>query len=204
MLLHLVFSPPSAGEATRGYLHEGWMIDFVGQASPVGKWRLLGLDCLCLGLQIVMLCMTLEKNKEKSLGVERTVLDTSRRVQDHDAEEAGMLVSDPAIVQDIELQPLRATSADRAGNHEGTEDDDTFHQDEERGDAHPLDSFYTGEHVIANLHILDTIRTQWRSRSAGVHSANPTTASGVQSAAALAGRRLTLNFGALGRREGEG
>ena len=61
ILLHVLIAPPAAGEASRGYLHGGILIDFVGQASPVGRWKLLALDLLCLVLQLVMMCCTLEK-----------------------------------------------------------------------------------------------------------------------------------------------
>jgi hypothetical protein len=32
-LSHLIFSPPSAGEPTQGYLHGGILIDFIGQRT---------------------------------------------------------------------------------------------------------------------------------------------------------------------------
>ena len=61
---------------------------------------------------------------------------------------------------------------------------------------HPLDVYYTGELVIVNLHLFDTLRTQWQARSVSAGSTN-TSASGVQAAvvAAAAGRTLTYRLG---------
>jgi len=37
LLPHLLFSVPSAGEPTQGYLHGGLLIDFIGQRNPPKK-----------------------------------------------------------------------------------------------------------------------------------------------------------------------
>ena len=37
LLPHLLFSVPSAGEPTQGYLHGGLLIDFIGQRNPPSK-----------------------------------------------------------------------------------------------------------------------------------------------------------------------
>ncbi|KAF5851077.1 hypothetical protein GGP41_010683 [Bipolaris sorokiniana] len=46
-LLHLTYPAPAAGEDTRGYLHGGLMIDFIGQQGPTSKWKLGALD-ICI------------------------------------------------------------------------------------------------------------------------------------------------------------
>ena len=190
MLLHLIFSPTAAGEATRGYLHGGLIIDFVGQTSPVSRWRLLGLDLLCLALQVLMLGVTLEKRGVQ--GISSAMTTQQGRRQDHDAEEAGTLRSDPMVTEDIQLQTLRPIFTSRQDNTTSDESADLLDTNGELDDAHALDTYYTGEHILANLHILDTIRTQWQSRSVNMDT---TTASGMQTAATIAGRRFTVTFG---------
>jgi hypothetical protein len=53
-LIHLLRSNPSAGEATRGYLHGGLILDFVGQLGPIPKLRLLLLDLAILLFQLLL------------------------------------------------------------------------------------------------------------------------------------------------------
>lgn len=63
--LHLTFAAPSAGEDTRGYLHGGLMIDFIGQQGPTSKWKLAGLDIGILVLQSIMVSVDLKKRDLK-------------------------------------------------------------------------------------------------------------------------------------------
>jgi hypothetical protein len=51
---HLFRPNPSAGEATRGYLHGGLILDFVGQLGPVPKVRLFLLDLALLLLELLL------------------------------------------------------------------------------------------------------------------------------------------------------
>ena len=196
-LLHLLFSPPAAGEATRGYLHGGLMIDFVGQISPVSGWRLLGLDVLCLTLQILMLGLTLEK--QRILGIATPEASGTRTgpatTQDVDAEEAGFLRSDLGTTENIEMQTLRMHPEVHTHGEERGQRTAAVGSEEEGEGEDSLDKFYTGEHVVANLHILEIIRTQWRTRSVNIER---TAATGVQTAATIAGRRFTLSFGGRG------
>lgn len=55
LLIHLMGSAPSAGEATRGYLHGHLLIDFVGQLGPTSKYRLVPIDLLVTFLQLLFL-----------------------------------------------------------------------------------------------------------------------------------------------------
>ena len=205
MLLHILFSPPAAGEAAHGYLHGSMIIDFVGQASPVSRWKLVGLDMLCLVLQVVMMCLTLEKRnlqgKKKVMGaVNRSVIDVvgERRIgQDLDAEERGVLGSDNA--GDIEMQDLGRTSRGRTGGDEDRERDELLAHDlqEEERDDHPLDTFYTGDRILVKLHLLDTIRLQWRTTNVSPNpaSAAARTASVQTAAGDFVGRRITFTLG---------
>ena len=194
MLLHLMFSPQTAGDATRGYLHGGLVIDFIGQASPVSRWRLVAVDVLCLGLQMLMVGVTLEKGRMQGMG--RIMMAGFQGAQDHSAEEAGILRSDPAVREGIELQPIRAASEDRTGGGYNRAEHDVLDQDLGQEDEHPLEAYYSGDQMIAKLHIIDTIRTHWKTRSV---TANVAGAFGVRTAATFAGRRLTASFRARGR-----
>ena len=210
ILLHILIDPPAAGEAARGYLHGGLLIDFVGQASPVSKFKLVGLDILTLVLQIVIMALTLEKQsllgKTKPAVSGRdgvmAALDAMGdqvRGQDHDLEERGVLGSEnPADTDEIEMRDLRPSARGRTGGDEDRERDDllpTEEEDEQGRDEHPLDSFYTGDHVIAKLQLWDTIRAQWRSRSAGMTPSDAaTTASNIQTAQNFMGRRIAFTF----------
>jgi len=51
---HLLRPNPSAGEATRGYLHGGLILDFVGQLGPIPKFQLLLFDLAILLLQLLL------------------------------------------------------------------------------------------------------------------------------------------------------
>jgi len=201
MLLHLILASSAAGEATRGYLHGGLLIDFVGQKSPVGRWKLMGIDFLVLTLQILMLGITrtsraIDTDSERS-GIVGEVTDDQR--QDHDSEERGILrqpAQDPSAVGAFEMQDLRHISEQTAGDGDAERDELLWQPDGiEARHQHHLDHYYAGECMIANLHIVETIRAQWQ--AGGVSAENSrSSASGVQAAvvAAAAGRTLTYRL----------
>ena len=200
ILFHLIFAPPAAGEATRGYLHGGLVIDFIGQTSPVGRWRLVGLDIIVLALQVLILGVTLERRGTKSTdGMVNGVaqVGTENR-QDHDSEERGILRQDTDTGDDIELQDLQHSSAGRTGGDEDRERDELISPGgtSEPYNQHALDPFYTGGHVVANLHILDTIRAQWQASGVSAEGSDAAATSGVQAATvAMAGRTFTYRLG---------
>ena len=197
MLLHLLFAPPAAGEATRGYLHGGLLIDFVGQQSPVGRWKLVILDLLILGLQILVFGVTLERTKikriDESMGNTAELAEQER--QDHDFEERGMLRPDSSIIDDVPLQDLQSSSARRNINIGDEERDDSLRQENtiETENQHPLDRYYTGEHIIAQLNLVDIVRTQWQISGRNIHPPDAS-ASGVRAAVVAAAARRTLSY----------
>ncbi|OAA63675.1 DUF1746 domain containing protein [Niveomyces insectorum RCEF 264] len=67
MLIHLLASLPQASEATRGYLHGGILIDFVGQKAPTSRAILLFLDLVILAVQCLMLAVHTEREKLRKL-----------------------------------------------------------------------------------------------------------------------------------------
>lgn len=205
IMLHTLLNLPAAGEASHGFLHGGLLIDFIGQQSPVSRIKFLGLDLLTLVLQLVMLAVTVEKQKMQGKVpgtgsgnvITPAALDETAP-QDHDAEEQGILRSEDAhLGEDIELRslPLRSDRSTGGGEDEGRTRDELFDRNgtNESYDTHPMGTFYTGDYLVADLHLIDTVRTQWNTKGLSVNAAS--TASGMQTAATLAGRRITLNFG---------
>lgn len=188
ILLHLVFNPPAAGEAMRGYLHGGLMIDFVGQSSPVSRWHLLGLDLMCLALQVLIMCVILEK--QKVLGRLDATTNAPEQRQDHDAEEAGVIRSESLRPEAIELQSFGPQGEHIVQDH--VTSTQTLGLDvggiENR---HVLDHFGTGEYVVAQFCVPDIMRTQWNIRKSDMISV-PTT--GAQNVAGIARRRFTATF----------
>ncbi|KAI9700534.1 MAG: hypothetical protein M1820_006833 [Bogoriella megaspora] len=184
-LLHLWVRRPEAGEAARGYLHGGLLLDFVGQKGPSSKFHMLLLDILVLMLQIVMLCAFIERQKLKQAlasSSEQGSSNTSTTqqgsnaptAQNHDFEERGLLRSDPQALDDIELQSLTATGASaRPGAEDGAESDERLEiTSSRRTDAHIFDAFNSGQMIVTDLYVLDIIRSQYaenwnRSREAG-------------------------------------
>jgi Fungal domain of unknown function (DUF1746) len=149
IILHLVNPNPEAGEATGFYLHGSILIDFVGQLGPTSKWRLLGMDLLVLALQIVMLGLVIEKRRIANAGKQ-----TTGSVQTLDAEEAGILRSEDTrheqheSEEGIEMQQLLA---------EAPPDD---HGGQEGSNTHALDEFYTGNRILAEVDIVETIKRE--------------------------------------------
>lgn len=182
------------------------MIDFVGVKGPVSKIRLLIYDVLVWGLQIGVLAIILERrglsgSTAGGRGVsspnttERTTEDVT--VQDHDAEEQGILRlhrSTSYGTDDIELQPLNPSSRPLGDDAEGLESEDNISSPPIND--HPLDIFASGQHVITDLHILQSLQTawSWRYRPTPLAGASATTtgsAAGAPSPDAVARQRLT-------------
>lgn len=149
----------------------------------MSRIRLVSLDMLTCALQLVILAVVLERRKIAPLsfshsGADEPVLSppSLSRSQDHDSEERGILRPSGFSSEDIELQPL---SAGRTGADEDRErnellghatsprspDDNDDDDDNDPGvtatDEHPLDRFHSGQHVLADMYLLDVVRTQW-------------------------------------------
>ncbi|KAF2438659.1 DUF1746-domain-containing protein [Karstenula rhodostoma CBS 690.94] len=157
-LLHLTYPAPSAGEETRGYLHGGLMIDFIGQHGPTSKWKLAGLDMCILLLQLVMVSVHVKRRQAKktvaqiSAGTTETVArdeesaeqaseDSAAREQDGDAEERGVLgrtdtLSDMGVDEDEEDALLSSS--------EGVQTD-------------ALDVLISGQCIIGDFSLVDTL-----------------------------------------------
>lgn len=208
MLFHALSSnnAEAAGEETRGYLHGGLFIDFIGQKAPVSVGRLLALDLLIVGVDLVMLGLIVERVKtvEKAGGGSRSgsgrggdeesssSSDGEETRQDYDSEERGVLRRDnarAASADGIELDEFENTRTP-ASTHYNTRDNDNEHTtlldnlDNEptttnhtTRTTHPLDTFASGEIMLMDLGLLDIIRDQWRYTPSTSSSSSPSSTS---------------------------
>ena len=163
LALHLFLKAPEAGESVRGYLHGGLLIDFVGELGPISKSRLALFDLLTIALQLIILPAVLERRDLKNVmeesldGTDRPLSDglgSMQIRQDIDAEEQGIHRSEFGREEDIELKPLSkdtARAVELNPSHRRTE--------------HHMDVFYSGQLVVADLHVLDAVRVSWRAHS---------------------------------------
>ncbi|KAH8703584.1 hypothetical protein BGW36DRAFT_369576 [Talaromyces proteolyticus] len=163
MLLHLLFIHPGAGEETRGYLYGGLFIDFVGQKAPVSRLRFLVFDALILLIHLVMMGLIMERVRTNGNaqtpndGTAGTADDTTP-VQDHDAEERGVHRHEE---NDTLPDPIESTLNDTPEHTELLAEPDEDYAGQGAKDIHPLDTFASGEAVILDMGLLDTIRDQW-------------------------------------------
>lgn len=84
------------------------------------------------------------------------------QTQDYDAEERGVHRDAVTTLEDYEMQNIRAGQR----FNEPTNDDESGHilTESAREDLDvegPLDLFYSGNAIIADFHVLHTIRSQW-------------------------------------------
>ncbi|KAL8950751.1 MAG: hypothetical protein Q9222_003225 [Ikaeria aurantiellina] len=202
MFFHSIYIPPTAGEAMRGYLHGGILIDFVGQKSPVPRARLIMSDLLVLSLQLVVLSVTLEKNKlgdPLALSAEG-IQSRDEGAQTHDLEEQGIRSSEGA--EGMELRSLQLPSEAQMDGDEDRESDEQLGRSEEVASVHSEDVVYSGQCVIADVPIADTIRSQWK-QSSTEQTVNPSNGSlGAVAAAEMARRRLRFRIRIGGREFG--
>lgn len=158
LLSHLIRVNPQAGEITEGYLHGGIIIDFVGELGPIWKWRLVVMDLLILGLQLIMLAATLEKFSQK---VSQPAVEGLMNTQDHDAEERGVIRSENGRAEEPE------------GAHAEAHAEASIFERSTASVGHALDASYSGEYELTNLSLLGTLRRQWGLFQNGPGSGNP-------------------------------
>jgi len=164
LILHMYLARPQAGEATRGYLHGGLLIDFVGQLGPTSKLHLCILDVWILLLQLVMLAAYMARQKWKSppssaATAETGATETTDPRQDHDAEERGVLQGSPTTNTDTQ-------GTDDSNEH--TERDELLAsptQLETAGsssvEGYSREAYYSGQGIVVDLHVWNTVREQY-------------------------------------------
>ena len=186
------------------------MIDFVGQASPVGRWRLLGGDVLCVGLQVVMMGLTVERMVvcgvrgaatggwvEGEVEVEGPG-GSGRPAQDLDAEERGMTRDG----EGFEMQDL-GRGVGRTGGEEDAERDELLDVGEREGGGHPLDKFYAGDHLLVRLHLRTLLRSEYaRASRMGAAGAVADAGRGSEIGRFFPTRLVGVNWSGLEGREG--
>ncbi|KAL1837955.1 hypothetical protein VTJ49DRAFT_3226 [Mycothermus thermophilus] len=219
MAAHLFLALPQAGEASRGYLHGGVIIDFIGQKPPRSRAAFLALDLAILAAQCLMLAVHQERERIKkavapglrttlslSAGGEQqsaegtsgtTAADT---MQDHDAEERGVRREDEAHLDlggGIELQPLSASGRRRrrGGDNEDGQDDNSA-GDRRNGDNdgdEEEDSTYAS--AAASADALDVMRSG-NAVLANFHVVHAVRTAGRSTPGAAAYSLRTLGYGA--------
>lgn len=216
ILLHIFTARSQAGEAMRGYLHGGVIIDLIGQKGPTSKIHLVLLDLLILGLQCFMLAVHVERERltkataALSSGTTVPPNDQPRAevvtAQDHDAEERGIMRDGDTNDEGIELQSLpprneeATTSATTEADAERIEERERLlaepppRTEEEDDDDTGLDIFWSGTAVLADFHIIQNLRRQWQDYGNATESALQTVGYGAgftaEFTAIAANRRL--------------
>ncbi|KAK4042117.1 hypothetical protein C8A01DRAFT_33881 [Parachaetomium inaequale] len=209
ILAHIFFGLPEAGEATRGYLHGGVIIDFIGQKPPTSRLAFLSFDLVILAAQCLMLAVHQERESLKKAvsPALRTIAPSGDQAtqaaaaavettQDHDAEERGVL-RDQTYVGDgggggTELQPLSGSGGRRT---EGNAADD-----EQAGDTYSsaaasadmLDIIRSGNAVLANFHVIHAVRAVGNGAQSAAAYSLQTLGYGATLAALTAERRSRL------------
>ncbi|KAK8114622.1 DSC E3 ubiquitin ligase complex subunit 4 [Apiospora kogelbergensis] len=175
MFLHIVTSLPQASEASRGYLHGGVLVDFVGQRPPTSKFTLILLDVVLLCLQCVMLSVNMERDKvRKIIKPPRSSTSNGRAGvsarpttnQDHDAEERGVHRAAPAAGRPMGDGTARAPTAGATGSYEEqtTEAGNMTSQDQNSSYEELGDVLNSGNATLAEFHVRDALRTSWSDR----------------------------------------
>ncbi|KAF1834196.1 DUF1746-domain-containing protein [Decorospora gaudefroyi] len=150
--LHLACPAPSAGEDTRGYLHGGLMIDFVGQQAPTSKWKLGALDIGILFLQLVMVSVHVKRRELKKKLAKLSAGPGTAPEQDADDEERGLL--------------HRTDSLSDIGADLDNQEDALLPASAQNGQPDALDMLTSGQCVIADLTLVDTLLQEHSNYSA--------------------------------------
>ncbi|KAJ5124799.1 uncharacterized protein N7515_008624 [Penicillium bovifimosum] len=215
ILFHAFVIRPEAGEETRGYLHGGLFIDFIGQA-PVSTSRLLAFDLTIFIIDVIMLGLIIERVKTQGTPTPtptspptstaaNTSPETEAELQDHDAEERGVQrqATDETTpsARDSPESPNSGNLDDEAEEERTTLLAEPVDVESSRGTRgeHPMDTFAAGQAVIVSMGFFGTLRDQWRQSNA---QAQPTTGF-VPSpeTATFLRQRLGLQVGTNGRIE---
>jgi hypothetical protein len=167
-LLHVLYAAPSAGEDTRGYLHGGLMIDFIGQQGPTSKWRLVFLDMCLLVLQLVMVAAhakrrDLKKNLAKLAGGTPAAAategeTTTIRTENAAAETAA--TTNPDREQDPDSEErgvLRRTDTLSDVGADMDEEDALLPSSTDSGHVDALELLSSGQCIIGDFTLIDTL-----------------------------------------------
>lgn len=175
MLLHQTYPAPAAGEDTRGYLHGGLMIDFIGQQGPTSKWRLAAMDVGILLLQLVMVSVhvkrrNLKKKLAKLSAGSTSTTNTERATSDESVDTAQVPASDSAAreqdADDEERGVLRRTDTLSDIGIDPAEEDTLLSSSSDVGQPDALDFLTSGQCTIGEFSLVDTLLQENRNYSA--------------------------------------
>ncbi|KAI5847204.1 hypothetical protein DFP73DRAFT_544552 [Morchella snyderi] len=167
-LCHILGAAPSAGELSNGYLHGGFIIDFIGQEGPISKWRLGFMDAVILSLQIVMLSLVVSKQDQEAADM---IIEERRNItaaQDLESEERG----ETRRHSFVSLDSSRSSNLSEARRPDETpltdSDEHTIGiivdggSESERERLRRVFELTSGEFVAAELKVVEVIQQQWR------------------------------------------
>ena len=162
----------------------------------------MGYDILILVLQLVMLGTTVERKKLDASESASAGQDERREEdrQDHDSEERGVRRSSEGVegTEGIQLRSLSSRS-ERTEGGEDEDRDETTGANESTAHEHPGDAFYSGRYMIADIHVVNMIREQWRQTQPSVTGNDNDRSMRAAAAAELARRRLRFRIRIGGR-----
>lgn len=176
LLFHIIGSRPEAGEAMRGYLHGGVIIDLIGYKGPTSKFHLFCLDLVVLAIQCLMLTVQVElKAVTVLLAAFRSnaASGTQPRVQvvsaqDHDAEEQGVVREGILSSGDAEvraLSPRIGSPSPHQIEADADRDDALLLEDppprDDAGQDNILGAMWAGSAIMADFHVISTLQTLW-------------------------------------------
>jgi hypothetical protein len=174
-LLHQMCLAPSASEDTRGYLHGGLMIDFIGQQGPTSKWKLGALDMCILLLQLIMVSVHVKRRELKkklakaSAGgttTNSTEEATSDTADDTAQATAGENAAREQDADDEERGVLHRTDTLSDIGIEADEEDRLLSSSEDAGQPDALDMLTSGQCAIGDFSLVDTLLQENKNYSA--------------------------------------
>jgi len=186
MLIHLFMSLPKGSELTRGHLHGGILIDFIGQKPPTTRLAFLSLDLIILAIQCLMLAVHSDREALKSasarpnrmLDILSTLDREVRGSRTQDDEERGVPSRNPLQnfineTVNIEMRSLRqrveheettaASGTEREAYENNAGEGTSLVADSTAPPAvgrRQLEDIYaSGNAIIGNFHVVHSLRS---------------------------------------------
>lgn len=170
IICHLFMSLPTGTEASRGYLHGGILIDFIGQTPPKSRLFLLALDAGILVLQCLMLAVHSQREALRETVKPHRGFDflpelrRQMRAQARDEEERARRreeAQDEATGDGNDIE-MGVVEAEGPGNEEGQEERNLLLGNEPPSTSatrKQLGEIYSsGNAVLGEFHLLQTMR----------------------------------------------
>lgn len=181
LLVHLFMAPARGSEISRGYLHGGVILDFIGEREGQ-RWRCVATDVLVMIMQCIMVGVDDVRLlvKRRRMGELGAKLDNSeeprdnqnelapRDLQNLDAEERGVVRQELLENATTGIGTDNSQDENEIGNEEAASlladaSSSTLagHDTSTPTPNAPLDIFYSGNAIVAEVHLLDSLRAQW-------------------------------------------